>query len=600
MGCIAHSTGPGGLGAARRGPVAPWGAAEGTAGPVAALAGPRARPPAGSPACRGARERCMPGHVVLGGLALHVTKAEPIAAAPASPWQPPVNKIGGGALSAGCSLPAFWGHTGLYGMVTGSETTPARIKLPKFLTCCLLASVPSRYRGYWSVRSHTEDDRLSPRTKNPVQGSLSSRSKGTTLKKNMQGEAHADAELVSSMMQKITLLEQKIEKQAQEIQLKDRRIAELEEKMKTLQKGEDALDSSSAEELEIRCLQLQTQVWEMEQFLNDYGLIWVGERHEQLEDLESLKDEEELSARRLWKPDEAVADHHVDFDLILEKVKDLNVLAGEGISHIEHTPGGARLRQPEPLPLTLYQNGIVMFNGPFRPYEDPSTQQCLQDIMDGYFPSELQMRYPDGIPLQVTDRRDVVFQERHLPGSFPGPGQVVGHSKSSEVQETTKIPGPKLSLERLNKLSKSLKHGREAMDVQDSARAAQQGSGGVQSSKEILEETPRLSAVARVKTAEEAEGSGPDVCTLRIKSESGEQTYIVKMLFTETIGDLRQHLAHARGGDSNSYEIISTFPQRVYTDNTRSLQECGLIPNAFLLLRRRDPSQQEGTGLQTA
>ncbi|XP_072741055.1 UBX domain-containing protein 11 [Ciconia boyciana] len=417
----------------------------------------------------------------------------------------------------------------------------------------------------------------------------------------MQGAACTDRELISSMMQKITLLEQKIEKQAQEIQLKDTRIAELEEKMKALQKGEDAPGSSSAEELEIRCLQLQTQVWEMEQFLNDYGLIWVGDRHEQLEDLESLKDEEELPARSLWKPGEAVVSkHQIDFDLILENVKDLNALAGEGISQIEHTPGGARLRQPEPLPLTLYQNGMLMFNGPFRPYEDPSTQQCLQDIMDGFFPSELQMRYPDGIPLQVTDRRDVVFQERDLPGSFPGHGQVVGHSKSSEVQETSEIPGPEVSLEQfLNKLSQPLKH-REAIGVRGSARAVQQGSGGVRGSKEILVETPRLSALERVKTAEEAEASAPDVCTLRIKSESGEQTYIVKMLFTETIGDLRQYLAHTRGGGSDSYEIISTFPQRVYTDNSRSLQECGLIPNASLLLRRRDPSQREGTGLQTA
>lgn len=55
-----------------------------------------------------------------------------------------------------------------------------------------------------------------------------------------------------------------------------------------------------------------------------------------------------------------------------------------------------------------------------------------------------------------------------------------------------------------------------------------------------------------------------------------------------------------RGGDSDSYEIISTFPQTVYTDNSRSLQECGLFPSASLLLRRRDPSQKAGTGLQTA
>ncbi|NXY50534.1 UBX11 protein, partial [Ceuthmochares aereus] len=87
----------------------------------------------------------------------------------------------------------------------------------------------------------------------------------------------------------------------------------------------------------------------------------------------------------------------IDFDLILEKVKDLNVLAEESVCQIEHTPQGARLRQPEPIPLTLYQNGIVMYNGPFQPYEHPSTQQCLQDIVDGYFPSELQMHYPDGI-----------------------------------------------------------------------------------------------------------------------------------------------------------------------------------------------------------
>ncbi|XP_040507885.1 UBX domain-containing protein 11 isoform X2 [Gallus gallus] len=405
---------------------------------------------------------------------------------------------------------------------------------------------------------------------------------------NGLGTVPTDMELMSSMMQKISLLEQKIDKQAQEIQLKDRKIAELEEKMKTLQKGEDAPDSSTAEDLETRCLQLQTQVWEMERFLNDYGLVWVGDRHEEQEDLESLRDDELLAKR---KPGEAVVSkHQVDFDLILENVKSLNMLAGDCISHIEHTPGGARLRQPEPLPLTLYQNGIVMLDGPFRSYEELSVQQCLQDIMDGYFPSELQARYPDGVPLQ----------ERDLPGSFPGHGQVVGHSKLSKVEEPAKIPGPKPSLEQFwNKYSKSSMHS-EAMATRDTVGAMQQGSDGVWSSKEIVVGTPRLSVLQRLETSEEAEASAPDVCTLRIKSESGEQMYVIKMLSSETIGDLRQHLAHARGGDSDSYEIISTFPQRVYADNSRSLQECGLIPNASLLLRRRDPFPPEGTALQTA
>ncbi|KFV75136.1 UBX domain-containing protein 11, partial [Dryobates pubescens] len=394
---------------------------------------------------------------------------------------------------------------------------------------------------------------------------------------------------LSFLRQRITLLEQKIEEQAQEIQVKDRRIAELEEKMKALQQ-EAAPNSSTAEELGRRSLQLQSQVWEMERFLSDYGLVWVGEGHKELEDAEPGKDEGELPARSFWKPGEAVvSQQQIDFDLILAKVKDLNLLAGEGITQIQLTAGGAQLRQPAALPLTLYQNGMVLAGRPFQPYQHPATQQCLQDIIDGYFPSELQLHYPDGIPLQVTDRRDVVFQERDLPGRFPGPGQVVGRSRASEVQDSPGSPGPKLSLEQfLTKLPKPSTPG-EATRVQDSARAVQQGSGGVQSSRENLLETARLPVLERCLTCrgKEAEAAGPAVCRLRVKSEGGEQSQVLRLLPTDTIGDLRRRLALTRGGDSASYEIISTFPHRVYVDNSRSLQECGLTPSACLLLRSR-------------
>ncbi|NWR42621.1 UBX11 protein, partial [Regulus satrapa] len=87
----------------------------------------------------------------------------------------------------------------------------------------------------------------------------------------------------------------------------------------------------------------------------------------------------------------------IDLDLVLENVKDLNSLVGEGVCEVEHTARGARLRRPEPVPLMLYQDGLVVGQGSFRPYQHPATQQCLQDIMDGYFPSELQPLYPDGV-----------------------------------------------------------------------------------------------------------------------------------------------------------------------------------------------------------
>ncbi|XP_030074217.1 UBX domain-containing protein 11 isoform X2 [Microcaecilia unicolor] len=429
-----------------------------------------------------------------------------------------------------------------------------------------------------------------PRMK--LQTETASTSKQTALAKD---SAPTDLELMNSMMQKMTLLEQRVRSQAQEIQKKDRKIAILEQKIKSLQRTKDELlDSSRTEELEAKCLQLQNRVWEME-FLNDYGMIWVGES-ESLSDSELLEKSPETGpeiqpSQAFWKPGHSTASRfQVDFDLILKNVKDLNILAGEGESKVERTEGGARLRQLDPIPLSLYKNGIVMFNGPFRSYEEPCTQQCLQDIMDGYFPTELQRRYPEGIPFQVTDRRDVMFRQSQRWDTFPGQGQKVGglQPTDSNFQETSEIPGPKLTMDQfLNRLPRAVIRDGQVMDIREPIREALQGTGGTKKSSVILVETPSLTAMKeRLKISEQNRSpSASNISTLRIKSENGDQTYIVKMSFTETIADLRTYLAQYRGTQSNLYDIISAFPQQAYSDDSKTLEEYGLVPNATLLLR---------------
>uniref|UniRef100_A0A8D2J8I8 UBX domain-containing protein 11 n=1 Tax=Varanus komodoensis TaxID=61221 RepID=A0A8D2J8I8_VARKO len=275
--------------------------------------------------------------------------------------------------------------------------------------------------------------------------------------------------------------------------------------------------------------------------------------------------------------DAIISEPSINFDLIFENLKDLNALAGEGMSKIEHTSGGARLRQMDSVPLTFYRNGIVMFNGPFRSYEEPSTQQCLRDLMDGYFPSELQRYFPDGVPFQVSFL-NVLFQERQLPAVFSGKGHIIGHSE----------PSPKLTAEQfLSKLPPSLIRDGHVIDVREEVKQTLQGSSGAPSHEVVLVETPSLVAMRnRYSTA------APSVATLRIKSENGEKTYIIKMLFSETVGDLRQHLAQK----VEPYEILSTFPIRVYNDDSMTLEECGLVPNASLLLRKKGPlAKSQGT-----
>ena len=69
----------------------------------------------------------------------------------------------------------------------------------------------------------------------------------------------------------------------------------------------------------------------------------------------------------------------------------------EGKSLRYHFPfNKLRWKNIEPLPLTIYRNGIFLMKGPFRPFGNPTTEQFINDILDGYFPYELKEKYPEG------------------------------------------------------------------------------------------------------------------------------------------------------------------------------------------------------------
>ena len=49
--------------------------------------------------------------------------------------------------------------------------------------------------------------------------------------------------------------------------------------------------------------------------------------------------------------------------------------------------------------------------------------------MEGYFPSELQSRYPDGVPFELNDQRDTTFVPRGSSQVFSGGGHKLGGSR---------------------------------------------------------------------------------------------------------------------------------------------------------------------------
>ncbi|XP_042852247.1 UBX domain-containing protein 11 isoform X5 [Panthera tigris] len=389
-----------------------------------------------------------------------------------------------------------------------------------------------------------------------------------------------DSELVATLSRKLRDLEQQVKAQTDELLSKDRKIRALEEMLQTLREHQGKVTLRRQKQLETTCLQLQRQVGEMERFLSDYGLQWVGEPEDQ-EDSEDNSDSEDgntdwMTAKKFWKPGDSLAPPEVDFDRLLASLKDLSELVVEGDTQVTPMPGGARLHVLEPIPLKLYRNGLMMFDGPFRPFHDPSTQRCLRDILDGFFPSELQRLYPDGVPFKVSDLRNQVYPENRL-----------------EL-----FPGSRMTAEKfLNRLPKFVIRGGEVIDIRGPIRDTLQNCCPLPARiQEIVVETPALAA-ERERSQESPESQAPLLSMLRIKSENGEQAFLLMMRPEDTVGDVRTLLAQARAVDATTFEIISTFPPTVYHDDTVTLQAAGLVPNAALLLRAsRAPPPAPGPG----
>ncbi|KAF8561957.1 hypothetical protein P879_01660 [Paragonimus westermani] len=138
------------------------------------------------------------------------------------------------------------------------------------------------------------------------------------------------------------------------------------------------------ETLQACCEKLQEQVFEMEEFLHDYGLIWVGSPGKTNQ----------------------ILDHFI------RCIDDLNKWIGLGEIKVTRDPNNSKrafLQDQTPIPLVLYADGICLYNGPFRSFKEQTTMQFIQDILDGFFPSELQSKFPDGVPFKLTDRRSERF-----------------------------------------------------------------------------------------------------------------------------------------------------------------------------------------------
>ena len=76
----------------------------------------------------------------------------------------------------------------------------------------------------------------------------------------------------------------------------------------------------------------------LQEFLNDYGMVWVGSGEERGREEEEEEEEEVVGAgggEKLWVPQSSLPSLKVDFDLIIKNMKVSMNVGGTTAAHVE-------------------------------------------------------------------------------------------------------------------------------------------------------------------------------------------------------------------------------------------------------------------------
>jgi hypothetical protein len=323
---------------------------------------------------------------------------------------------------------------------------------------------------------------------------------------------------------------------------------------------------------------LQQQILEMEQFLADYGLTWVG--HSKADQICSVEEPEP----------------EMNFDRFVEKIAELNSFVLSEPAQVVTSTDGNRVRarlahadqRLEHIPLTLYKDGIMIKRGPFREMGSDSFNSFVGDVLDGYFPSEFRGENPDGVILKLTDKRNELF--------LCSEGGVATGSKGSD----SSLEDQQLrSVQFLSRLPKTVVKDGNLISVRDdvasrfgfashSPPVAAQPTSSMATVKEGKNVICLRSPVQRI--IESGGDLTDEIATVQIKWPAAAPgafpvTYLAKVYASDFVADLKEALSREKRGEVDSIKFRGSHPPRVLED-TFTIRECGLVPNGTLHVER--------------
>lgn len=356
------------------------------------------------------------------------------------------------------------------------------------------------------------------------------------------------------------------------IYIQSAKIRSLEEELEAVKTVSSSSSIAEFKSLREQFAKVTDQVKEMEEFLADYGLVWVGK---------NAADKSQFKADKLNKDIDIAGPAYrnnlpseIDLNVIVRRIEELNFIAEKSnVQQVVKKEGVHRLEKPRPVVIVFFRNGLAMkAAGGFHPYYSKQAQSILSDILDGYFPYDLKKSFPDGAFLNAVDRTETVFDpEQTKHGNIEAFADLEVKEAMAPTKEEFLAQFPKHIMKK----------------------------GQVIPIREELEKKfdPKKSLTKfhmnPVITSEDLEAKvaslpPEEIVTLRVRTERGTHSLILKFSLSDTMSTVYQVLdGYSESGGKGKYEVRSKFPTRAFDRfDPSSLGELGLAPHSALIMHQ--------------
>jgi len=383
-------------------------------------------------------------------------------------------------------------------------------------------------------------------------------------------------DLLATMAARLSKLESTCNSQREEIKEKTKTIDKLQSEINILKTENNA---ESLLKLKEENENYKNLVHEMEKFLNDYGLKWVGstakEQNRNEFNAEGLKKDIDKS-KPIYK---SKLPREIDINVVERRIEELNIIiANEGDSEIVKQKNGAHVfKKKEPIHIAFYKDGLIIQGYPFYKYSSREALQIIEDILDGYFPALLKHKYPEGTLFKL-----VVKVEEDFATSIANSNKV---NDINNIEDRIFKPLSKEAF--LNELPREVIKNGKIIPIREGI-AQKIGHPSIKTTPDANDQTGVVEIPTSTSEKEKKNTLTPEqakqVITLKIRTESGKRTLTLKVLFTDKISLIYKLIKDF--SETKNFEIWGGYPPQAYSnDDKASLEDLEIFSDSAFNLR---------------